>query len=201
MFFQFFCGDDSAGTRGSGRQGRDMLSLPAPSHLTPPPRPRPSTAPQAFQLPPRGGERGHRERRSRAFSNSRARERSPRRRSRTPRARRQEQAGPSLPPGEWGPCPHPHFQPEQFPPPQHVSPQAFQPLQPPGHYMPPPRQAHLEAPPGSFSTYWHWPAAPFPQHPQSQQFNRLPDPGPNMGRPQMQRNKSSRPDTVSLLSH
>ena len=38
--FQFFCGDGKVGTRGSGQQGREMLSLQAP-----PPRPRPSSAP------------------------------------------------------------------------------------------------------------------------------------------------------------
>ena len=193
--FQFFCGDGKIGTRGSGHQGRDMLSLPAPSHLTPPPRPRPSTAPQAFRLPPQSEERGPRERRRRARSNTRARERSSRsprrrRRSRTPTARHHEQVGPSLPPGNWVPGPNP-----QFPPPQPVSPHVFQPMQPPGDYMPPPRQAHLEAPPGSFSTYWQWPAAPFPPHPQPQQFNRPPDTRPDMGRPQMPGNPASRPDT------
>ena len=122
--FQFFCGDGKVGTRGSDPHGRDMLSLPAPSHLAPPPRPRPSTAPQTSRLPPQGGERGTRQRRGRARSNSeslsqrRPRQRSARsprrrRRSRTPTARHQEQAGPILPPGNWHPAPDP-----QFPPPR-----------------------------------------------------------------------------------
>ena len=59
--FQFFCRDGKVGTRGSDQQGRDMLSLPAPSHLAPPPRPRPSTAPT--RLPPPSGEHNTRERR------------------------------------------------------------------------------------------------------------------------------------------
>ena len=111
-----------------------MLSLPAPSHIAPPPRPRPSTAPQASRLPPQIGEHGTRERRRRARSNSRPRQRSARsprrrRRSRTPTVGRQEQAGPSLPPGNWHPAPDP-----QFPPPRPVSPHVFQPMQPPGHH-------------------------------------------------------------------
>ena len=145
--FQFFCGVGKVGTRGSGQQGRDMLSLQAP-----PPRPRPSTAP--MRPPHSSGEHNEsrfeqpmtRDRRRRAHSRSvsrhrhrRARSPRRRRRSRTPAVGRQEQTGPSPPPGN---CPAPA---PQFPPPR--------PLLPHQHYMPPPRQAHMYAPPGWFSAH------------------------------------------------
>ena len=53
-------------------------------------------------------------------------------RSRTPAERRQEQTGPSPPPGNWHPAPAP-----MFPPPR--------PLLPHQHYMPPPRQAYVRS--------------------------------------------------------
>ena len=69
--FQFFCGDGKVGTRGSGQQGREMLSLQAP-----PPRPRPSSAP--MRPPHSSGEHNEsrfqqpvpRDRRRRAHSRS-----------------------------------------------------------------------------------------------------------------------------------
>ena len=172
-----FCGDGKVGTRGSGQQGRDMLSLQAP-----PPRPRPSSAP--MRPPHSSGEHNEsrfeqptpRDRRRRAHSRSvsrhrhrRARSPRRRRRSRTPAERRQEQTGPCPPPGNWHPAPAP-----QFPPPR--------PLLPHQHYMPPPRQEHMYAPPGWFPAHMQWPAAPFPANPQPQSslkgqrmFNRSSD--------------------------
>ena len=117
-----------------------MLSLQAP-----PPRPRPSSAPM-WPLHSSGEHNESRfeqpvvrDRRRRAHSRSvsrhrhrRARSPRRRRRSRTPADRRQ--AGPSPPPGNWNPAPAP-----MVPPPR--------PLLPHQHYMPPPRQEHMYAPP------------------------------------------------------
>ena len=85
--FQFFCGDGKVGTRGSGQQGREMLSLQAP-----PPRPRPSSAP--MRPLHSSGEHNEsrfeqpvvRDRRRRAHSRSVSRHRH--RRARSPRRRR-----------------------------------------------------------------------------------------------------------------
>ena len=101
--FQFFCGDGKVGTRGSGQQRREMLSLQAP-----PPRPRPSSAPTRPLHP--NGEHNEsrfdqpvvRHRRRRAHSRSVSRHRH--RRARSPRRRRRsrtpaERTGPSPPPG------------------------------------------------------------------------------------------------------
>ena len=94
--FQFFCGDGKVGTRGSGQQGREMLSLQAP-----PPRPRPSSAP----MRPLHSSGEHNESRFdqpvvRVCQQAQTPQGtiSPsKRRSRTPA----ERTGPSPPPGNW----------------------------------------------------------------------------------------------------
>ena len=109
--FQFFCGDGKVGTRGSGQQGREMLSLQAP-----PPRPRPSSAPM-WPLHSSGEHNESRfeqpvvrDRRRRAHSRSVSRHRhrrarSPRRRRRSRNPCRQTSGGTQSPAGQLEPSP------------------------------------------------------------------------------------------------
>ena len=176
-----FCGDGKVGTGGSGQQGREMLSLQAP-----PPRPRPSSVP--MRPLHSSGEHNEsrfeqpvvRDRRRRAHSRSVSRHRhrrarSPRRKRRTRTPAQSRQAGPLEPnPGSDGSATTASF----TSPTLHATAQARA-------YV---RSARM------VSSAMQWPAAPFPPHPQPQQFTRPSDAQPEQ-RPPMQGSQAPQPDT------